>query len=65
MEYIKESKNGVLQECLDFEFQDPSIIYGKKKYDIDGKDGLRRKKPVAIFYPNRIQQMPNSFKHCL
>ena len=56
LEYISKSKKSVLQECLEFGIPRSTFYEWKKKYELESKDGLVRKKPMANNHPNKIRQ---------
>ena len=56
LEYISKSKKSVLQECLEFGIPRSTFYEWKKKYELEGKDGLVRKKLIANNHPNKIRQ---------
>ena len=56
LEYISKSKKSVLQECLEYGIPRSTFYEWKKKYELGGKDGLLRNKPIAINHPNKIRQ---------
>ena len=56
LEYISKSKKSVLQECLEFGIPRSTFYEWKKKYKLEGKDGLVRKKPIPNNHPNTIRK---------
>ena len=50
-------KNGnVAKTCRDFDVTKSSFYKWRKAYDLGGKDGLKRKKPIAYNHPNKISE---------
>lgn len=43
VEYIKDSKKSVLQECLEFGIPRSTFYEWKKKYELEGKEGMKRR----------------------
>ena len=56
IKFINESKESVKQECEDFGLSRSTFYQQKKKYDLEGAEGLKRKKPVARFHPNKVPE---------
>ncbi len=56
LQFIRESKKTVNQECKEFGIPRSTYYEWKKKYDLEGEEGLKRKKPVAKNYPNKVPQ---------
>lgn len=53
---ISDSKKSVIQECDEFGVPRSSFYEWRKRYELEGEDGLKRKKPIAINHPNKIPQ---------
>ena len=53
---ISDSKKSVIQECEEFGVPRSSFYEWRKRYELEGEDGLKRKKPIAINHPNKIPQ---------
>lgn len=56
IECINQSRHTVVEECSDFKIPRSTFYYWKKKYDLEGKEGLKRKRPIAHNHPNKIPQ---------
>jgi len=56
LQFISKSRKSVSQECSEFGISKSIYSQWKKRYDLEGEDGLRRKKPIAYHHPNKIPQ---------
>ena len=56
LDFISNSKTSVAQELEDFEIPKSTYYNWKKKYELGGKKGLERKKPVARSHPKQLSQ---------
>jgi len=56
IQFISKSRHSVKQECEEFGVSRSTFYQWKKKYDLEGEEGLKRKKPIAYHHPNKIHQ---------
>jgi len=56
IQFIDKSKKSIKQECEEFGIPRSTFYVWKKKYDLEGEEGLKRKKPIAKNHPNKIPQ---------
>ena len=54
--YISKSKKSVCQECEEFGVSKSTFYAWRKRYELEGEDGLKRKKPIANNHPKKISQ---------
>jgi transposase len=52
IEFISKSRN-VRSQCRDFGIPKSTYYLWKKKYDLEGKEGLKRKKPIPYKHPKQ------------
>jgi transposase len=52
IEFISKRKN-VRSQCRDFGIPKSTYYLWKKKYDLEGKEGLKRKKPIPYNHPKK------------
>ena len=55
IEFISKRKN-VKDQCKDFGIPRSTYYEWKKKYDLEGKKGLKRKKPIPYSHPTQTAQ---------
>ena len=56
LQFISKSRKSVSQECIEFGISKSIYYQWKKRYELEGEDGLKRKKPIAYHHPNKIPQ---------
>lgn len=53
---INESKKSITQECKEFGIAKSTFYEWRKRYELEGEDGLKRKKPIAHNHPKKVPQ---------
>jgi transposase InsO family protein len=53
---LASKRGNVARTCRDFNITKSSFYKWKRAYNLNGKEGLRRKKPIAFNHPNKIAQ---------
>ena len=56
IQFINRFNKNVKQQLKEFGISRLTYYSWKKKYDLEGEEGLKRKKPVAHNHPNKISQ---------
>ncbi len=56
LDFVSKSKKSVRKECEEFSVTRTSYYNWKRNYLAGGKEGLKRKKPIAYNHPNKIPQ---------
>lgn len=56
LQFIKNHCTNVTQELKEFGISKSTYYSWKKKFDLEGENGLKRKKPIAYNHPNRVPQ---------
>jgi len=56
LEVIRKSNFTVKQKCKEYGIPRSTFYSWKKKYDLEGEEGLQRKKPIAKNHPKKIPQ---------
>jgi len=56
IQFIYKFNKNVTQELIEFGVSKSTYYSWKKKYDSEGEEGLKRKKPIARNHPNKISQ---------
>ena len=54
LKFISRSRKTVTEECIEFGITRSSYYNWKQKFDNEGPEGLRRKKPISLHHPNKI-----------
>jgi len=52
--FISKSNSSICQECEDFGVPRSTFYAWRKRYELEGKNGLERKKPIAHNHPRKI-----------
>ena len=56
LDFISKSNQSVRKECEEFGVTRNSYYNWLRRFKAEGKEGLKRKKPVAYSHPNKIKQ---------
>jgi transposase-like protein len=56
VKFIEKSEKSIAQECKEFGLVRTTFYNWKRKYKLEGEDGLKRKKPIAYHHPNKTSQ---------
>jgi transposase len=56
LEFISKSSKSIRKECDEFGVTRTSYYNWRRKYLAEGKDGLKRKKPIAYSHPKKLPQ---------
>ena len=56
IKFISKSNSSICQECEDFGVPKSTFYSWRKRYELEGEDGLIRKKPIAFNHPRKIPQ---------
>lgn len=56
LQFIKNHCTNVTQELKEFGISKSTYYSWKKKFDLEGEKGLKRKKPIAYNHPNKVPQ---------
>jgi transposase-like protein len=56
IDFISKSKKSVRKECEEFGVTTTSYYNWLRKFNAEGKEGLKRKKPIAYNHPNKLPQ---------
>lgn len=56
LDVISKSRFSVKENCKDFGLARSTYYDWKKRYDLEGEEGLKRKKPIANTHPKKVPQ---------